>query len=63
MKGGKGSLELGPASRMPIVAPSSLAASPFGAQAYARPHLRLGFRTRRSAHFGGYQSLRRKEQR
>jgi hypothetical protein len=33
MKGGKGSLQLGPASRLPIVAPSSLAASPIGAQA------------------------------
>jgi hypothetical protein len=36
---------------------------PFGARAYARPRHRLGFRSRRPAHFGGYRSLRGKEQR
>jgi hypothetical protein len=63
MKVRGGPLRPGPASRLPIVAPSSLAASPFGARAYARPRLRLGFRSRRPAHFGGYRSQRRKEQR
>jgi hypothetical protein len=52
-----------PASPPPILAPSSLAASPFGARAGARPRLRLGFRSRRPARFGGCRSRRGKDQR